>query len=196
MVRPDTVRDLTPDTTLQRIVVVVTAGSGKTTTARALAQRLGVPHIELDALFWEPNWTPASLAVSRARVAVANSGEAWVIDGNYRAVQDLILARAATVVWLDYSLRTVLWQLWWRTLRRVVAQEELWNGNRERFWAQFMSRDSLLVWAVQTHRRRQTTYQALTGQPEHAHLRMLHFRSPGETGAWLDTVAAAAALTD
>jgi adenylate kinase family enzyme len=42
---------------MQRIVVVGTTGSGKTTMAGQLAGRLGYPHVEQDALNWGPDWT-------------------------------------------------------------------------------------------------------------------------------------------
>src|SRR5436305_799712 len=41
----------------QRLVVVGTSGSGKTTLAREIARRRALPHVELDALHWGPNWT-------------------------------------------------------------------------------------------------------------------------------------------
>ncbi|MFZ1462777.1 MAG: AAA family ATPase, partial [Anaerolineae bacterium] len=66
---------------MQRISVVGTSGSGKTTLARDLAQRMGVAHIELDALHWEPNWQEAPLDVFRARVAAAVAAETWAADG-------------------------------------------------------------------------------------------------------------------
>jgi adenylate kinase family enzyme len=43
---------------MKRVAVVGVTRSGKTTLAITLSQRLGVPHIELDALYWQPNWTP------------------------------------------------------------------------------------------------------------------------------------------
>jgi adenylate kinase family enzyme len=172
----------------KRISVVGTTGSGKTTFARELAQRLGVPHVELDALHWEPNWTEAPLEVFRARVDLALRGEAWVIDGNYSKVRDIIWSRADTVVWLDYALPIILWQLLKRTLKRVFIREELWGKNRERFRAQFLSRDSLFLWAISTYRRRRREYPTLFKQPEHVHLAVVHLRSPRAARAWLESV--------
>jgi len=68
-------------------VVVGTSGSGKTTFARRLAAGLGIPHVELDALHWEPEWTEATDEVLRARVAEATAQDAWVVDGNCSRVR-------------------------------------------------------------------------------------------------------------
>jgi adenylate kinase family enzyme len=116
---------------MRRIAVVGTTGSGKTSLARLIARRLSIPHIELDALHWEPNWTEAGTAVLRARVGAVTAGAAWVADGNYAKIRDLIWPRADTLVWLDYSLPVILWRLTRRTLRRLLTGEELWNTNRE-----------------------------------------------------------------
>jgi len=134
----------------RRIVVVGTTGSGKTTLAGELARRLEVSHVELDALHWEPNWVEAPIGIFRERVIRAVSGGAWVADGNYSAVRDIVWSRADTIVWLDYSLPAILCRLTRRTFRRIFTREELWNGNRERIWVQFLSRDSIFLWALKT----------------------------------------------
>ena len=85
-----------------RVLVMGTTGSGKTTVGRRIAERLGVPFVELDALNWGPNWTEMLLEEFRHNVAVAASGDAWVIDGNSGKARDITLPRATTVVWLDY----------------------------------------------------------------------------------------------
>ena len=112
----------------RRVVVIGTTGSGKTTLARRLAGRLGVPHVELDALHWDPDWTEAPPAVFRERTARALAGDGWMADGNYGKVRDLVWPRADTVVWLDFPLFVTLWRLVRRTFRRALTREELWGG--------------------------------------------------------------------
>src|ERR1700682_388109 len=109
-----------PISETQSIVVVGTTGSGKTTCASLLAQKLAIPHVELDALFWDANWTSAPAPEFRARVTQALQGECWIVDGNYSKVRDLIWQRATTVVWLDYSLWTIMIRLLRRTVARIV----------------------------------------------------------------------------
>ena len=169
----------------RRIVVVGTTGSGKTTLARQLAQRLAIPHVELDALHWGPGWTPAPPDLFRQRAAQALSGETWVTDGNYHVVRDIVWSRADTVVWLDYALPVILAQLFRRTVRRIVTREVLWNENRERFRDQFLSRDSLFLWVFRTYRRRRIEYPLLLQQPAHAHLAVIRLPSPPATRTWL-----------
>ncbi|TME34674.1 MAG: adenylate kinase [Chloroflexi bacterium] len=165
--------------------MVGTSASGKTTLALALAERLGVPFIELDALHWEPNWTEAPDEVMRERVTSAIAGETWVVDGNYAVVRDLVWARADTVVWLDLPLRTVLRRYATRTVRRITMGEELWSGNRERLRF-LLGRDSLLWWILSTYRRRRREYpERLAAHPEITAVRL---RSPREARAWLETL--------
>lgn len=154
---------------MQRIVVIGTTGSGKTTMGNAIAQRLALPHVELDALNWGPSWTEVPRDIFRDRVAQAVSGGAWVVDGNYSKARNLVWSRATTIVWLDFSLPVILWRLLRRTIARTLTQEELWSGNRERIRTAFLSRDSLFIWALQTYRRRRRSYPILLSQPEHAH---------------------------
>lgn len=170
----------------RRIVVVGTSGSGKTTLASRLAQHLEIPHVELDALHWDPNWTQVSRQVFRERITQALSSETWATDGNYSTAREVIWPRADTVVWLDYSLAVILWRITSRTIRRIVTREELWNENRERFSTSFLSRDSIILWSLQSYRRRRREYPLLFAQPEHAHLRVVHLRSPKEARQWVN----------
>jgi adenylate kinase family enzyme len=169
----------------RRIVVIGTTCSGKTTLAAQLAQRLGVRHVELDALNWQPNWTETPLDVFRASIADALSANAWVVDGNYRKVRDIVWTHADTIIWLDYPLPVILARLFKRTLRRVVTREELWNGNRETLRGTLLSRDSLLLWALKTYRRRRRETPMWLARPEYQHLTLIHLTLPQAADHWL-----------
>src|SRR5438128_780842 len=111
-------------TQARRITVIGTSGAGKTTMSQRLAAILGLAHIELDALHWQPNWTESTRDDLRRRVGNALDAEAWVVDGNYTHLHDLVWARADTVVWLDYSFPVVFGRVLARSLRRGWRQEE------------------------------------------------------------------------
>lgn len=171
----------------QRISVVGTTGSGKTTLARQISQ-CRHPHIELDALHWGPNWTAASDQVFRARVAEALKGDSWVVDGNYSQVRGLVWSQADTVVFLDYSFWLVMSRLLRRTLQRSLKQEELWSGNREDIRQSFFSQDSILLWMLKTYDQNRKKYPILFQQPEYAHLSVVHLQSPQKTDEWLSSL--------
>lgn len=157
--------------------------------AREISKRLEIPHIELDLLFWGPHWTEPPVEAFRERVARALTGEGWIVDGNYSKVRDIVWTRADTVIWLDYSLSVILARLARRAFQRVVSQEELWSGNRERLRTAVFSRNSLFVWALKTYRRRRREYPALPNRPEFAHLAMVRLRTPRAAETWLSTLA-------
>jgi adenylate kinase family enzyme len=139
---------------MRRVAVFGTTGSGKSTLAERLAARHGLRLVELDALFWGPDWQPAPLELFRHRVEREIRDGDWIVVGNYGQVRDLVWRQADTLIWLDLPFALVMWRLLRRTLRRVWSREELWGtGNRETFRNAFLSRDSILLWAIKTHRR-------------------------------------------
>jgi adenylate kinase family enzyme len=141
---------------MRRIAIIASAsGNGKTTVGRALAQRLGLPFVELDALVHGPGWVETPDAEVRSRLAPVLAGDGWVIDGNYHSkLGNSVLRRADTVVWLDLPIYVWFPRLLWRTFRRWYRREELWNGNRESLRAVLWGRDSLFAWAFRSHFRR------------------------------------------
>jgi adenylate kinase family enzyme len=173
---------------MRRVVVLGTSGSGKTTFARELAERLGLPHVELDALHWGPNWSGAPKALLRERVTAATSEDGWIIDGNYSPVRDAIWPKADTLIWLDYPMTTVFTRVLRRTLRRWWTREQLWNGNRERLWDQFLSRDSLFLWVISTWRIHRRDYPKLLRLQSRSGKRVVRFRHPEEMELWISNL--------
>lgn len=175
---------------MRRISVIgSSSGAGKTTFARALAARLALPYVELDALHWEANWTMAPPDVFRERVRQAAAADVWVIDGNYSAVrQDIVWPRADTVVWLDLPFQVMFWRMVRRTLRRVRSGEMLWSGNRETLRNSFLGRDSLLLYSLRTYRGRRARFLAGFSLPQNAHLAVYRFRSSSEARRWLGSL--------
>jgi adenylate kinase family enzyme len=172
-----------------RISVVGGSCSGKTTLSRRLAEGLGVPHIELDALHHGPNWdeAPAELLQQRVRDALAQAPDGWVVDGNYHGkIGRLVLDEAELVVFLDPPYHTVLRRSLWRTFSRSLSKHELWNGNRETFRNAF-SKDSIVLWAIRTHRPlRAKMAERLAGD------NVIQLRSPREVEEWFQSIQATA----
>jgi adenylate kinase family enzyme len=172
----------------KRINVIGTSGCGKTTFAKRIADQLDIPHVELDALHWLPNWTETPLDEFRAKVSDALQGETWAIDGNYSKVRDMVWGRADTVVWLDYAYATVVWRVIWRTFKRALTREILWDNNRERLRDNLFSKDSIIWWAMTTYWRLKREYPHLFQQPQYAHIAFIRLRSQKEANAWLTSI--------
>jgi adenylate kinase family enzyme len=169
----------------RRLVVTGPAGSGKSTLAAAAAVRIGAPYIELDAVFWGPNWTPTPRDIFRDKVARLVAEEAWTIGANYTSVREVIWARAEALVWLDLPLSLVLSRLLHRTLRRIIRREQLWSGNRETWRDAFFSRESLFPFAIRQHARFRRELPSALEAPANRHLTTWRLRTPQEVERWL-----------
>lgn len=175
---------------VRRVSVVGSSGSGKTTLARVLAGRLGVAHVELDALFHGPGWTQPQPEEFRRRVAAAldSANDGWVTCGNYSDVRETVVwPRADTVVVLDLDKALVTRRVVARTLRRVVRREELLNGNREP-WRNLYAWDpekNVIRWSWTRHALNRERYRAAAQDPANAHLHFVLLRNPAEVDAFL-----------
>ena len=145
---------------MKRVVVFGTTGSGKSWLADRLSRRFGLRMVELDALFWGRDWQPATLDLFRYRVENEIRDGDWIVVGIYGQVRDLTWRAADTLIWLDLPLPVVMWRLFRRTVCRAWTREDLWGtGNRETFANAFFSRQSILLYALKTHRRNRERFE-------------------------------------
>ncbi len=170
---------------MDRIWIRGTSGAGKTTLGRLLGERLGIEAVDLDDLFWLPEWRPRAPEDFLARVAAVAERPRWVMMGNYGAVRDAVGPRAEVVVWLDYPQPLTFARALRRTLRRGFTREPCCGGNHESMVKSFFTRKSILWWCLTTHARRRRECDAFMAEtPPAGQIRLRH-RSPRETLAWL-----------
>jgi adenylate kinase family enzyme len=170
---------------MDRIVVIGTTGSGKTTVGSHIAGILGLRYIELDSLYWGPDWVPREQTDFERSVAQSVSGERWLVDGNYSRVREIVWPRATHIIWLNYSFPRVMFQLTRRSFSRVFHGQELFSGNREMFSNTLFSRKSILLWGLQTFHRRRRDYRQLMRSGKYGNLEFIELRNPAETEEFL-----------
>ena len=102
---------------MNRITVIGSGGAGKSTLARRLGERLGIPVVHLDKLFWRPGWTRSPQAQFEAKVREAVAGTRWILDGNFGSTQHIVFAAADTIVWLDFPRVVCLY----RVIKRLIT---------------------------------------------------------------------------
>jgi adenylate kinase family enzyme len=111
---------------VRRVVIPGRGGAGKSALSRQLSDVLGVPVVELDALFWQPGPTPVDLSRWAACQHELVQRDSWILDGDlgpYDEALDVRLRAAGTVVILDFTFLRCAW----RTLRRGREQAGYWH---------------------------------------------------------------------
>ena len=174
----------------ERILILGRTGSGKTTIARELAAALGVPHVELDSLYFGPDFSRAPLPLLRERTSAAIAGDRWVTDGNKRTVRDLVWPRADTIIWLDYPVYVSLWRLGKRARTRTSAlsAQAAQTGRRTGLPKQMLAAARGVLTALRSHRGQRREYPRMFAQPANQHLAVARLRSPRATRQWMARV--------
>lgn len=185
---PPTARPTVP--CVDRVVLVGGPGSGKSTLGARISRCIGAPHVELDGLFWLPDWeeSPAEEFVARVTTALPADGR-WVADGNYLEIlPELLWARADTLVWLDLPRRLALRRALLRTVRRLASRRVLWGTNKETLSVlRPASLRALWLRWPSYHDR----IEALLERPPST-LTVVQLRSPGDVEGWMETLKSVA----
>jgi adenylate kinase family enzyme len=164
---------------MRRVLVIGNSGGGKSTLARRLGDKLGLPVIHLDILFWKPGWVESDKAEFADRVAAALQAPVWVSDGNFGSNYHVRLPRADTVIWIDLPP----WLCLFRAIKRAVTyrgggRPDLTPGCDETIDFQFYG------FILNFRRKHQPRLEAALA--EHgAHVRLYRLRSDREIAAFL-----------
>ena len=171
----------------KRILVIGRTGSGKTTLAQELASALNVPHVELDSLYFGSNFSTVPLSVLRERTSAAVAGDYWVIDGNKRAVRDIVWPRADTIIWLDYPLIVSLWRLGKRALWRtsVLKNQASEKNEKKGLPKQLLAAAKGVLTALRSHMGQRREYPKMFAEPKNQHIAVLRLHSPNATRRWM-----------
>ncbi|MFC2014543.1 adenylate kinase [Chloroflexota bacterium] len=170
------------------IVVYGPTGSGKTTLAEQISQLIGVSHIELDEIFWQPGWVEKPLEEFRAEVSAVLSEhtDGWVMDGNYNRVRDLTLPLADTIIWWRPPYRVAFRRLLKRTVSRCRDGTLLWGTNYESWRKAFLSSDSLIIYQAAHWRAYGRIGKNFEEIPHRA--KIIEFHSQKEIDAFLESL--------
>ena len=169
--------------------MIGTSGSGKSSFARQLAAALKIPYLEMDRLYWKPNWQEPNDEEFFSILEQALSGDAWVLDGNYTRTTHIKWPRTNLVVWIDYSFPLTLYRVIKRSILRAWKKQELWpgTGNRESFMRLF-SKDSMVLWTLSHYASNKGKFEELMATESYAHIEFVRLRSPKEAAALIQNL--------
>lgn len=131
---------------------------------------------------------PKESSEFRRLTAEAIAGDAWIVEGNYSVVRDLLWPRATTVIWMNYGFPVVLYRSFRRTVVRCLTGEPLWHGNRESFRRSFLSKESILVWVISTFHRRRRSLSQLRASGTYPNLTWVEFHNSRDAERYLASV--------
>ena len=148
---------------MERIMIIGCPGSGKTTLALALKEKLGLPLVHLDQLWWTGNWENVTREEFDSRLATAVNLDQWIIDGNFSRTIEMRLQRCDTIIYLDFDRWACLWGVICRVLRNYGKHRPDMGGNcPERFDTEF------LKWIWNYNKENRTRNYTWVAQAKHA----------------------------
>ncbi len=170
---------------MNRIVVIGSSCSGKSTFSQHLAIKEKIEYIELDQLHWLPDWEERLDEEFRQLVSEAISSESWVVDGNYSVARDVIWPRATKIIWLNHSFSVVLYRSVTRSIKRAATKQKLFAGNIESFKQTFFSRDSIIWWVLKTYHQKRKNYANLLKHVEAKGVTVIEFNNQSQVDDYL-----------
>lgn len=167
---------------MERIIIIGCGGAGKSTLARQLGEKLDLPVIHLDKIFWRPGWVQITQEEFDALHRRAIDQEKWIIDGNFNRTIPERLARCDTVIYLDFSRFACLMGVLKRVLTTYgTVRPDMGEGCPERVDPEF------LKWVWNFNKNKRQRYYAQLREAEHAQVYILKNRR--QVKAFLENAA-------
>ncbi len=124
---------------MERILIIGCGGSGKSTLARQLGERLKLPVVHLDKLFWHSGWVESTREEIDGKIAAEIAKDQWILDGNYTRTLPMRLQRCDTVIFLCFSRFACLRGVLKRVLTNYgKVRPDMGEGCPERFDWEFL----------------------------------------------------------
>ena len=142
----------------------------------------------MDQLFWKAKWQETSDEELFQKIREVTSQKGWVLDGNYtRTIPDK-WKRVQLVIWLDLSFVRTVFRVTKRTIRRSLSRQEIWpgTGNRESLAKAFLSKESIILWAITSYRRNRKNYRDAMASTENSHIHFIRLKSPKSVASFLE----------
>lgn len=108
---------------MKRILIVGSAGAGKTTLARYLSSQLALPLIHLDQEFWRPGWVAPPVEAWQQHITQIIALPAWIMDGYYRNTLDVACRAADTLIFLDVAHYLCIYRVCIRYFRQKLLHQ-------------------------------------------------------------------------
>lgn len=173
---------------MQKIIVVGSSCSGKTSTGRLIEKHSGIPFIDLDDVFWKPGWQGTDDDEFREKIDKITKNDSWCLSGNYNRINDLTWARADAIVWLNFPFPVVFRQALYRTFKRALTKELVCNGNTESLVKAFFSKDSILWWVYKTYPSMTKRYLDRKKTPLYDNYKFYEFYNHYDVREWIETL--------
>ena len=173
----------------KRINIIGTSGCGKTTMAKKLAKLLNYEYIEMDRIFWGPNWQESDYDSFFKKLGKELKKEKWVLDGNYTKSIPLKWKYTDLVIWLDYSFLRNFFQSFTRAIKRLITREVLWSssGNKETLKS-FFSKESIVLHMVKKYRVHQKRYNLYIKDNNFSHIKFIKLKNPKQVKGFLNNL--------
>ncbi|OKJ25183.1 adenylate kinase [Streptomyces sp. CB01580] len=168
---------------MRKVALFGSPATGKSTLAKELSSRTGLPHTDLDDLLFTSDGT-LNPDEFRLQAADVTSGAAWFVEGNFSKLADVVWHRADVLVWLDFPLPLVVYRIVRRSLRQLTGREDSAQARRLTWRKAFFARRSLLRTAVRKYRHNRPRYARQVAETAALGVQVVRLRSARDVERW------------